>query len=197
MLDVVECSRVFFVPDPQLVLEHLPLLPLRPKVDLLVRGSMIERVLAVGMRLASSNSHQSHLCVRLLRPDILVLDTYGRSSQLGPALEGSSRHFSWGRLSCRPGSPHGWGSRRGTANCSARSARSAAAGSRVRFRRESARYGGAVGAQRKAPGMLFAEEPWSRPPAMASASGESCRQRDRYVRVASPAALPKVWSPAV
>ena len=37
-----------------------------------------------------------------------------------------------------PGSPHGWGSRLGTANCSARSARSAAAGSRVRFRRESA-----------------------------------------------------------
>ena len=46
-----------------------------------------------------------------------------------------------------PGSSHGWGSLLGTANCSARSTRSAAAGSRVRFRRESARYGGA---QRKA-----------------------------------------------
>ena len=29
---------------------------------------------------------------------------------------------SWGCLSCRPGSPHGWGSLRGTANSSARSA---------------------------------------------------------------------------
>ena len=103
---------------------------------------MIERELAVGMRLASPNSHQSHLRVRLLRSDIFVLDAYGRSSQLGPALEGSSRHFSWGRLSCRPGSPHGWGSRRGTANCSARSA---AAGARVVCafcRRESARVMG-------------------------------------------------------
>ena len=92
MLDVVEGPHIFLVPDSQLVLEHFSFFSLCPKVDLLVRRPMIERVLAVGVRLASSNAHEGHLRVRLLRSDILILDTYGTCAQLGPALEGGGGH---------------------------------------------------------------------------------------------------------
>jgi hypothetical protein len=92
VLDVVEGPHVFLVPDPKLVLGHFSFFSLCPKVDLLVRGPMIERVLAVRVRLAPSNAHERHLRVRLLRSYILILDTYRTCAQLGPALEGGGGH---------------------------------------------------------------------------------------------------------
>ena len=154
---------------------------------------MIERVLAVRVRLASSNAHQSHLGVRLLRSYILILDTYRTCAQLGPALEGRGGHSLWwsGCVGMGSAAAAARAARHASfsdalpvaANRSARSAVCARA-----FVRERALDGSC-----KAPlGRLL-----PRPGTARRARDEVMPERAGMVRVAPLQRLQTLWSPAV